>query len=120
MELRHLLPGRSRSSGSVRFGLLSWSRRSFFLLGIVGNLAIIVLYLLTRTARIPFFGPQAGEVEGVGPLDISASVSEVALVAVLAALSRGWGLSREGWSMVVLGIGVGKHEKLGAHDPRAL
>ena len=44
------------------------------------------MYLLTRTAGIPFFGPHAGEVEGVGVADLSATVVELALVGVLGAL----------------------------------
>lgn len=85
--------------------LLRRPRRSFFMLGIAGNLAIVTLWLVTRTLGIPFFGPHAGEVEGVGPLDLSATAAEVALVAALITLRRGRGLSREGWAMVVLGIG---------------
>ena len=34
------------------------------LLGIEGNLVIVLLYLLTRTVGIPLFWPHAGEVEG--------------------------------------------------------
>jgi len=34
--------------------------RIVLLLGIAGNLAIVVLYLLTRTVGIPLFGPEAG------------------------------------------------------------
>ena len=36
--------------------------RIILLGGIAGNLAIVVLYLLTRTVGIPLFGPEAGEV----------------------------------------------------------
>ena len=34
-----------------------WPTRIVLLLGIGGNLAIVVLYLLTRTVGIPLFGP---------------------------------------------------------------
>ena len=57
-----------------------------FLLGIVVNLGIVVLWLVTRTAGIPFFGPHAGEVEAVGVLDVAATAAELALVIVLAGL----------------------------------
>ena len=43
--------------------LLRWPNRMVLLLGISGNSAIILLYLLTRVAGIPLFGPEAGEVE---------------------------------------------------------
>ena len=54
-------------------------------LGIAGNLAIVLLYLLTRTLGIPFFGPEAGEVEGVGVADACATASELGLVVALGA-----------------------------------
>src|SRR5215211_3984032 len=47
---------------------------SFFVLGIGGNLAIIALWLTTRTVGIPFFGPHAWEVEALGVLDVSCTV----------------------------------------------
>jgi FtsP/CotA-like multicopper oxidase with cupredoxin domain len=60
----------------------------FLLCGLVGNLAIILLYVVTRTLGIPFFGPHAGEVEDVGVLDMVATLAEVGLVTLLAALWR--------------------------------
>lgn len=56
------------------------------LLGIAGNLAIIAFYLVTRTVGIPFFGPNAGEREAVGPLDLGSKVIELVLVIVLLAV----------------------------------
>ena len=66
--------------------LLRGPRRPLLLLGIGGNLSIIALYLLTRTVGIPFFGPHAGEVEGIGMLDLSATAAELALTGTLGAL----------------------------------
>ena len=78
------------AQGAYSAALLGWPRRSLLLLGIGGNVSIIVLYLLTRTVGIPFFGPHAGEVEGVGVADIVATSSELALVvALLGVLLRG-------------------------------
>ena len=37
-----------------------WPTRIVLLLGIGGNLTIVVLYLLTRTVGIPLFGPGPG------------------------------------------------------------
>lgn len=68
--------------------LLLVPRWPIFLLGIAGNLAIILLWVVTRTLGIPLFGPEAGEVEGVGLLDLSATFTQLALVVVLAVLAR--------------------------------
>ena len=66
-----------------------WPTRIVLLGGIAGNLAIVVLYLLTRTVGIPLFGPEAGEVEGFGFVDVCATASEVGIaVALGAALLR--------------------------------
>ena len=62
------------------------SRPLLLLLGVGGNLPIAALYILTRTVGIPFFGPHAGEVEGVGIADLSATAAELALVVVLGTL----------------------------------
>jgi hypothetical protein len=69
--------------------LLRWPGRTVLLAGIAGNLAIMALYLLTRTVGIPLFGPGAGEVEGFGLVDVCASASEAGIaVALGAALLR--------------------------------
>jgi hypothetical protein len=66
-----------------------WPTRIVLLGGIAGNLAIVGLYLLTRTVGIPFFGPEAGEVEGFGFVDVCATASELGIaVALGAALLR--------------------------------
>ncbi len=68
------------AQGAYGAVLLRWPRRALLLLGVVGNLSIVVLYLVTRTVGLPIFGPQAGEVEGVGATDLCATVSELAIV----------------------------------------
>lgn len=55
-------------------------------LGIAGNSAIVLVYLLTRAMGIPLFGPQAGEVEEVGLVDVCATASEAAIVVAIGAL----------------------------------
>ena len=65
--------------------LLRRPNKTILLVGIAGNLAILVLYLLTRTLGIPFFGPEAGEVEGVGFADACATASELGIAVVLGA-----------------------------------
>ncbi|MBA2361926.1 MAG: hypothetical protein H0V86_00110 [Chloroflexia bacterium] len=64
-------------------GLLYRPRRRLILVGVIGNLAVISLYVVTRTVGIPFFGPHAGEVEAVGAIDLASVVAEAALVAAL-------------------------------------
>jgi len=55
-------------------------RRLVYACGALGNLSLVVLYVLTRTVGIPL-GPGAGTVETVGALDVIAKGSE--LLAVL-------------------------------------
>jgi len=74
--------------------LLRWPNRSVFLLGIAGNSAIVLLFLFTRVVGVPLFGPEAGEVEGVGIIDVCATSSEVAIVVALGcvgAVAPRWG-----------------------------
>ena len=73
--------------GFYGVALWLWGGRTVFLLGIGGNLAIVVFYLDHAHGGVPF-GPHAGEVEVVGVLDLAATLSEVALVVTLALLLR--------------------------------
>ena len=99
------------AQGAYAAALLRWPRRPLLLLGIGGNVSIIVLYVLTRIVGIPFFGPHTGEVEGVGVADLFATTSELALVvALLGVLLRG--LPRERvvvllFVMALVGLFVG-------------
>lgn len=52
-------------------------------LGTVGNLAIIGLWVVTRTLGVPSVGPAAGETEPVGSLDVASKLAEAGLVAIL-------------------------------------
>src|SRR5215218_8925420 len=52
------------------------------LLGILGNLAVVALWVYTRTAAVPL-GPMAGEAEAVGTLDVVCASVEVLLVVLL-------------------------------------
>ncbi|MGH9040241.1 MAG: hypothetical protein ACRDZ3_08420 [Acidimicrobiia bacterium] len=62
--------------------------RAMCLLGIVGNAAVIVLYLVTRTVGVPFLGPDAGRVEPFGAGGLVTTAFEAALVGVLIGLWR--------------------------------
>src|ERR671910_947583 len=79
------------ATAQVCYGLALLRRpgRMLLLLGVVGNLAIVSLWAVTRTVGIPFVGPHAGEAEPVAALDLLATMAELALVTVLlAALLR--------------------------------
>jgi hypothetical protein len=61
--------------------------RLLYLLGAAGNAAIVVLWVVTRTAGVPA-GPGAGEAEAVEFADTLATVFEVLLVIGALALAR--------------------------------
>lgn len=63
-------------------------RRGVYWLGLVGTLALLALYALTRTAGIPWFGPAAGTVEEVSPVDLVAKAFELAAAIALVRLLR--------------------------------
>jgi hypothetical protein len=66
--------------------LLVWPRwRLLLLAGVIGNLAIIGMWAVSRTVGIPL-GPATGEVEGIEALDLICTASEVMLVVVLVVL----------------------------------
>jgi hypothetical protein len=75
--------------GDEGFFLLGCSRKRWFQVGIAGNAAILLLYVVTRTVGIPLFGPAAGEVEPVTAIGLVSKVAEAGLIACLAALLRG-------------------------------
>lgn len=66
-------------------------RPLFLLAGIAGNLSIVALWLVTRTAGVPYvrttgvetFELRLGMVEGVGVADLAVTTAEVMLVAAL-------------------------------------
>ncbi|MHB1261786.1 MAG: hypothetical protein ACYC2H_08735 [Thermoplasmatota archaeon] len=60
-------------------------RRAVYLAGIAMTLAIILLWVVTRTVGVPV-GPEAFEPEGIGVLDLSSKVIEIGLALVLARL----------------------------------
>jgi hypothetical protein len=97
--------------------LLRWPNQSvLLLLGIAGNSAIVLLYLLTRVVGIPLFGPEAGEVEGVGFIDVCATSSEMAIVVALGALLLR--LVRE--RATLIGLVLSATLLVGAHLPHLL
>lgn len=74
----------------LAIALLNRPSPSLIAAAIAANAGIVFLYLVTRTAGIPVFGPAAGEVEEVGMLDVISTLAEIGLIAVLAmVLTRG-------------------------------
>lgn len=67
-----------------------WKRatKATYAAGILGNVAIIAMYVVSRTSGIPFFGPQAGTIEEVGAVDVVSKVAEVAAVLLFVGLFR--------------------------------
>lgn len=53
---------------------------AIYLSGMIFNLLIIEIYIITRTIGIPFFGPGAGEIEALTPIGIFSLFVEAAAV----------------------------------------
>lgn len=62
--------------------VLTERRPAVFTVGLVGNLAVLALYFVTRAVAVPF-GPQGGEAVAVGRLDTLAALAEGGSVLVL-------------------------------------
>jgi hypothetical protein len=73
------------AQGLYALGLLRRPGRPLLLLGVAGNLSIVILWLVTRTTGIPL-GPHAGEAEVVGALDLACTLAEVGIVVGLGVL----------------------------------
>lgn len=69
--------------------LLVWRPRAWLpLVGIAGNLAIVVVYVLTRTNGIPL-GPHRRVVEEAGAIDWLTTAGQVAIIVALIAMLEG-------------------------------
>jgi hypothetical protein len=97
--------------------LLRWPNRTVLLVGLAGNSAIVLLYLFTRAVGVPLFGPEAGEVEAVGIIDVCATASEAAIVVALGALVL-WRLA--GQRTTLIGLILSAILFVGAHLPHLL
>lgn len=69
-------------------GTKGFSAVYLYWVGIIGNGFLIVLYLITRTVGIPFFGPEAGEVESVSAISLLSKAIELVLIVALVILLR--------------------------------
>jgi hypothetical protein len=81
--------------------VLRWPGRPILLLGAAGNLAVAILWLVTRTTGIPLLGPHAGDIEEIGVLDLACTLAEIGVVAGLGALAMR-GLATQGRIQVVV------------------
>ncbi len=84
-----LLPQSQRTMGVI--GLRpdqAHSLRLFYWLGILGNAAIVLMWVITRTLGVPLFGPHAGEVEEVTLIGLASVILELLLIACLFVLLR--------------------------------
>ncbi|AHY46489.1 Hypothetical Protein RradSPS_1206 [Rubrobacter radiotolerans] len=68
--------------------LLRWPARPVLLVGIFGNLALIALYLASRTTGLPLPGSRAGTPEPARALDLACLAAEVAAVSALIVAGR--------------------------------
>ena len=55
--------------------------------GVLGNAAIIAMWIVARTVGLPY-GPMIGEVEEIGLLDLTSKIAELAVIICLIVLSR--------------------------------
>lgn len=61
--------------------------RRLLVAGAAGSAAVALVWLASRTVGLPI-GPHAGSPERVGPLDVLATLDELAVVAIVLALLR--------------------------------
>ena len=83
--------------------VLRWPGPWTALVGIAGNLAIVGMYVLTRTNGVPM-GPHTGVVEKAAPVDLACTAAEIALIGVLLGMI---GPRRRRWianALVVAGV----------------
>ena len=69
----------------------TWSpgvRRGFYLAGILGNIALVAMYVTSRTIGVPLVGPEAGEVEAWDALGVFTKGLEVLVLVLLVVLYR--------------------------------
>jgi len=62
--------------------VLRWPGLWTAYIGIAGNLAVVGMYVLSRTNGVPL-GPHTGVVEAATPVDLACTAGEIALVGIL-------------------------------------
>jgi hypothetical protein len=71
--------------GLLAAALVRWPRPWTALVGIAGNLAIVGMYVQSRTIGVPL-GPHSGVAERTGAIDLATTGAEIATVALLLVL----------------------------------
>jgi hypothetical protein len=83
--------------------LLRWPNAWTALAGIVGNLGIVGMYVLSRTSGIPM-GPHTGVVEKATVVDLTCTAGEIVLIGVLLGMV---GQANRRWIInLLLAVGV--------------
>jgi hypothetical protein len=75
------------------------------LTGIAGNLAIVAMYILSRTNGTPL-GPHAGRAEPAGTLDVACTAAELGVIVALLGLLPERLARRTGTVLALLGLGL--------------
>lgn len=93
------------AQGLFAVALLRWPGLALPFAGILGNLAVVALYIVTRTSGVPF-GPHATRAEEAGVLDMTVTLVELATVVFLLSLlggrARGMALN----AVLLAGVGI--------------
>jgi hypothetical protein len=93
--------------GLLGLAILRWSaNQPLLFVGVVATIAVVVLRVATYTSGVPFFGPHAGQLEDLGPLDVGATTASVVVIAALAGLLSGAYRRVAMNTLVVLGAGI--------------
>ncbi len=71
--------------GLLGAALLRWRNARVALVGVVGNLAVVLMYVLSRTDGVPL-GPHANVAEKAKTVDLLTTAGEIVLIVVLLAL----------------------------------
>lgn len=93
------------AQGLYAVALLMRPTLTLLLAGIAGNLSVVAMYILTRTAGVPF-GPQAGKTEEASLLDVAATAAEIGIVFALVTLLGGVARRRTINALLLLGAAV--------------
>lgn len=71
--------------GLLGAALLRWRSARVALVGVVGNLAVVLMYVLSRTDGVPL-GPHANVAEKAKTVDLLTTAGEIVLIVVLLAM----------------------------------
>ena len=93
------------AQGLFAVALVRWPGQVLSFAGIFGNLAVVALYVVTRTSGVPF-GPHATRAEEAGVLDMTTTAVELATVVLLLSLLGGRARSVAVNAVLLAGVGI--------------